>query len=242
MKILLSLTLMLLFLQGCGSGEKKDATEVGEPEAKSTEDVSDIEQGDDAGEQETDEDSFGDELDLEEETAQTQEKKGDTTDAEETAEDEFGGATAQDDGSNEATAEESFEEVEPTIPSATNDSQLDQPIANDETFKQDQLNAKKKKNSLDRYRPTIFGLIKTARVGTSEMCRYYLRNGVNINGQNRAGETPLHAALRAKRYFNAKLFINENAKLDIKDNQGKTARDLIRESENQMLIDMLSTK
>ena len=94
-----------------------------------------------------------------------------------------------------------------------------------------------------KYTPTVHGLIKSARVGTPEMCRYYLKRGVDINAQNKRGETALHAALHAKRYDIARFLLRNKARVDIPDAKGERALELIYKVENnKSMIDIIESR
>lgn len=147
---------------------------------------------------------------------------------------------------------DSYQPVRPKVEASASDSEPFEEVVEQVSTAQDETaeitplkvdlpgqSTSEKPKGLDRYKPTIHGLIRTARIGTREMCRFYLKNGIDVNAQNSRGETPLHAALRAKRWFNAKFFIENDAKLDIRDVNNVTARKLIEKSGNQMLIDMI---
>ena len=98
---------------------------------------------------------------------------------------------------------------------------------------QESLKTKKKvvKNIDERkyHHPKItinsYSLIKAAKVATPETLRHIMKKKIDINFQNKQGESALIVAAKNKRFENVNYLIKSGANIEVADNAGKTAFD-----------------
>jgi ankyrin repeat protein len=68
-----------------------------------------------------------------------------------------------------------------------------------------------------------------------------LSYGANVDSQNDAGRTPLHAAVAESDLFCVQVLVKHGARTDLKDNKGKTALMLAQnmDEKNNAIINFL---
>ena len=80
-------------------------------------------------------------------------------------------------------------------------------------------------------------VIQKAGVRNQHVVKFLLESGANPNIQNKLGETPLHLAARIHFFEpNIKMLIQKGADKSIKDNNGKTAADYVRNPKLKTLL------
>jgi ankyrin repeat protein len=82
-------------------------------------------------------------------------------------------------------------------------------------------------------------LYVAVQYGKRNIVNYLLKNGANVNGQNRDGQTPLFIAAQTGNYDMSLLLINAGANLNIWDNSRNTPLFLAVGSDNLKVIDLL---
>ena len=73
----------------------------------------------------------------------------------------------------------------------------------------------------------------------TDVVRYLLNNGANVNKQNRWGETALHNASYNNHIDVMRILLQHGARKDIKDNIGATPIDVARLWSNKETVDLL---
>ena len=82
-------------------------------------------------------------------------------------------------------------------------------------------------------------LKRAAFSNQTDVVRYLLNNGANVNKQNRWGGTALHLASIDNYTDVMRLLLEHGARKDIKDNDGDTPINLARFWSNKKAVDLL---
>ena len=73
----------------------------------------------------------------------------------------------------------------------------------------------------------------------TDVVRYFLNNGANVNKQNRLGETALHWASVDNYTKVMRILLQHGARKDIKDGSGQTPIDCARSLNKKEAVDLL---
>jgi len=79
-------------------------------------------------------------------------------------------------------------------------------------------------------------LMQAVRDQNSRKVRAYVRSGISINSRNSMGWTVLHTAAANSLWGDVPVYLSMGADINIRDNNGKTARDIAVQKKNQAFI------